>query len=432
MLSKGLYIGLNLIMELLFSLVVYEYFSVFYDRKNIKLVFIYVFLINVIVQIVQKHIPVNMSYWRVVLSVVVLIGISFFFTGGVKEHVVFAVLFIALSMLGELLIACIFVAYDIADTLYEVGYIVTYAGLLMFIFWLQHYFRNIIIGNMSWKTYFKIMLLPMGSMFLAYRIFYSQYEMGIRGFYWKTIISIIILWCINIIVFNIFAQISENLELRRKADIYEKEFALLEQHMHERENLMKEFRTKRHDLKHQMLNLLDLLYKKDYVKLESDIKKLAELDSLKSLFLVNTENSIIDTFVNSKYTISRENGICFVANLNIPSEIPFSGEDISIILGNALDNAMEACLRGKVKNPYIKLEISYNQGNLAIMVENSFDGILKRERKGGWVTRKGDFLQHGIGIQSMRNVIRKYNGYYHVNVIGGVYHLDMILYSLEN
>lgn len=292
---------------------------------------------------------------------------------------------------------------------------------------MTRYAMNIV----NWRTNLKILILTLASMFLAYRIFYTQYEMGIQGFYWKTMISIAILLGINIIMFNIFGQLSENLELRRKASIYEKEFALLEQHMHEKENLMKEFRMKRHDLKHQMLNLLMLLHDKDYEKLEEDIERLAELDSLNGLFVVNTENSIIDAFVNSKYAFATEHGIKFDAKLNIPAELPFAGEDISVILGNALDNALEACLRGEVNDPYVKLAMSYDQKNLVILVENTFDGFLKKERKTGWATRKDNSQQHGIGIQSIRNVIQKYHGYYHVDIEEMVYHLEMILYSQE-
>ena len=424
-------ICVNLLMEMLFSLVVYEYFSVFFEKRKTKFLFIYIMFINIIVQSIQRSIPDNMSYYRVALSVCVLIGISFFYIGAFKERMIFAILLIALSMLCELMIACVFVSCDIAESIYNIGYFITYLCLLLFIFLLKYYFRNTMLGIFSWKTYFKILLLPMGSMFLAYRIFYSQYEMGIKGFYLKTIISILILLSINIIMFNIFAQLSENLELKRKTSIYEQEFVLLEQHMHEREELMKEFRVKKHDLKHQMLNLLMLLHEKDYDTLEKDIEKLAELDSLNGLFLVNTENSIIDTFVNSKYVIACENGIRFETALEIPMKLPFAGEDISVVLGNALDNAMEACMRGEVNDPYIKLEMSYDQGNLIIIVENSFDGILKKERKGGRVTRKRDSQQHGIGIHSIKNVIRKYNGYYHVDVEGRVYRLEMILYPLE-
>lgn len=423
----------NLLMELLYAFVVYEYFKTFFERKEIHGIFVYIYISCIIVQDVAINlIPDDMAYCRIILVTALLFGMSLFYKGSMVAKVIFSLLFVAMSMLGELLIACIFVAYDIAiPSNSQAGYFITYSLLLILIKGIHCYINDVILGENSWKTSFKIILLPIASMFLAYRIFFTQYELGIHGIYWRTIVSIIILLSINIIMFEILTQLSENMDLKRKTALYEREFILLEQHMHERENLMKEFRVKRHDLKHQMLNLLMLLKEQDYKKLEENIGRLAELDSLNGLFVVNTENSIIDAFVNSKYAFATERGIKFDAKLNIPAELPFAGEDISVILGNALDNALEACLRGEVNDPYVKLNMSYDQGNLVILVENTFDGFLKKERKTGWVTRKSNSQQHGIGIQSIRNVIQKYHGYYHVDIEGKVYRLEMVLYPQE-
>ena len=423
----------NLLMELLYAFVVYEYFKTFFERKEIHGIFVYIYISCVIVQDVAINlIPDDMAYCRIILVTALLLGMSLFYKGSMVAKVIFSLLLVAMSMLGELLIACIYVANGKMNNLYySMGYFATYVLIVTIVKLLQCFMSKYAIGIVDWRTDLKILFLNMASMFLAYRIFYMQYEMGIKGFYWQTVISILILLSMNIMMFNIFVKLSENLELKRKTSIYEREFILLEQHMHERENLMKEFRVKRHDLKHQMLNLLMLLKDQDYKKLEESIEKLAELDSLNGLFVVNTENSIIDTFVNSKYAFATERGIKFDAKLNIPAELPFAGEDISVILGNALDNALEACLRGKVDDPYVKLAMSYDQGNLVILVENTFDGFLKKERKTGWATRKNNSQQHGIGVQSIRNVIQKYHGYYHVDIEGKVYRLEMVLYPQE-
>lgn len=422
----------NLLMELLYAFVAYEYFKTFFERKAIKGIYFYIFIINVCAQFIENSIPNYPDYCRVISTILILTCTTCFYKGKVGIKVVFAMLYSTLIVLSELLVAGIFVTCGISIPVNgEMGFFITYSLLFIVVKVLQRIFQNIDVVYSRWTSDLKILLLLMGSLFLAYCIFYSQYEMGIRGFYWRTIISIIILLSINIMMFNIFVKLSENLELKRKASIYEKEFTLLEQHMHERENLMKEFRVKRHDLKHQMLNLLILLQDHDYKKLEENIEKLAELDSLNGLFVVNTENSIIDAFVNSKYAFATERGIKFDAKLNIPAELPFAGEDISVILGNALDNALEACLRGKVDDPYVKINMSYDQGNLVILVENTFDGFLKKARKTGWATRKNNSQQHGIGIQSIRNVIQKYHGYYHVDIEEKVYRLEMVLYPQE-
>ena len=421
-----------LLTESLFAYVVYEYFCIFFERKAIKGIFIYIYLTSVIIQVVLQYLPDDMAYGRLIITMLFLIIVSCFFECRIGERIVFSFLFAAMGMFGEALVGCAVLAFGVGkERQGDIWGIVTYLIMLMIIKILQWFFKNEMIHELSWKTNLKMMLLPIGSMFLAHRIFYAQYEMGIKGFYPNTILSILILLGLNIIVFNIYIQLSENLELQRKNAIYEKEFQLLERNMHEKESMMQEIRVKRHDLKHQMLNLLTLLQQGEYGKLESDMKQMAELESLNGLFVVNTQNSIIDSFVNNQYAVAKEKGIDFRVKIDVPAELPFAGEDLCVILGNALDNAIEACERGQVSKPWISIKLIYDGVNLLMTIENSFDGMIRKNKKGMQISRKANSQQHGIGTYSIQRVVQKYHGYYHVEVMEKEYHLEIILYSQD-
>ena len=421
-----------LLTELLFSYVVYEYFCIFFERKAIKGIFICIYLTSVIIQVVLQYLPDDMAYGRLIITMLFLIIVSCFFECRIGERIIFSFLFAAMGMFGEALVGCAVLAFGVGkERQGDIWGIVTYLIMLMIIKILQWFFKNEMIHELSWKTNLKMMLLPIGSMFLAHRIFYAQYEIGIKGFYPNTILSILILLGLNIIVFNIYIQLSENLESQRKNAIYEKEFQLLERNMHEKESMMQEIRVKRHDLKHQMLNLLTLLQKGEYEKLESDMKQMAELESLNGLFVVNTQNSIIDSFVNNQYAVAKEKGIDFRVKTDVPAELPFAGEDLCVILGNALDNAIEACERGQVSKPWISIKLIYDGANLLMTLENSFDGTIRKNKKGMQISRKANSQQHGIGTYSIQRVVQKYHGYYHVEVMEKEYHLEIILYSQD-
>lgn len=240
-----------LLTESLFAYVLYEYFKIFFERKNMKGIFLYIYFISVLVQFALRYVPDNMAYIRLITTILFLFTISFFYIGGMGEKIVFSFLYVAMGMFGEALVGCAVLAFGMGrEKQGDIWGIVTYLIMLMIIKILQWFFKNEMIHELSWKTNLKMMLLPLGSMFLAHRIFYAQYEMGIKGFYPNTILSILILLGLNIIVFNIYIQLSENLELQRKNAIYEKEFQLLERNMHEKESMMQEIRVKRHDLKH--------------------------------------------------------------------------------------------------------------------------------------------------------------------------------------
>lgn len=421
-----------LLTESLFAYVMYEYFKIFFEKKNLKGIFLYIYFISVFVQFALRYVPNNMAYIRLITTILFLFTISFFYIGGMGEKIVFSLLFAAMSMFGEAIVGCAVLAFGIEkEKQGDIWGIVTYFILLIIVKVLQWFFKNESIYQLSWKTNLKMMILPIGSMFLAHRIFYAQYEMGIKGFYPNTIFSIVILFGLNVVVFNIYIQLSENLELQRKNAIYEKEFQLLERHMHEKESMMQEIRVKRHDLKHQMLKLLTLLQKGEYGKLESDMKQMAELESLNGLLVVNTQNSIIDSFVNNQYAVAKEKGIDFRVKIDVPAELPFAGEDLCVILGNALDNAIEACERGQVSKPWISIKLIYDGANLLMTLENSFDGMIRKNKKGMQISRKANSQQHGIGTYSIQRVVQKYHGYYHVEVMEKEYHLEIILYSQD-
>lgn len=421
-----------LLTESLFAYVMYEYFKIFFERKNMKGIFLYIYIICIFTQIVQSYIPDRFAYCRIILACGGWIISSLFFVGGIGEKIIFSLLLVAMSMFGEALVGCAVLAFGIGEEKQgDIWGVVTYFVLLMIVEILKRFFKNEMVCELSWRTNLKMMILPIGSMFLAHRIFYAQYEMGIKGFYPNTIFSIVILFGLNVIVFNIYIQLSENLELQRKNAIYEKEFQLLERNMHEKESMMQEIRVKRHDLKHQMLNLLALLQKGEYGKLESDMKQMAELESLNGLLVVNTQNSIIDSFVNNQYAVAKEKGIDFQVKIDVPAELPFAGEDLCVILGNALDNAIEACERGQVSKPWISIKLIYDGANLLMTLENSFDGTIRKNKKGMQISWKANSQQHGIGTYSIQRVVQKYHGYYHVEVTEKEYHLEIILYSQD-
>ena len=119
-----------------------------------------------------------------------------------------------------------------------------------------------------------------------------------------------------------------------------------------------------------------------------------------------TDNIIVDALVNSKYTLAKRRGIDFIIELNIPRELPFENADLSIVLGNILDNALEAnSSEGK-----IFLSMKYEKSILFIFLKNTYDRPINRHKDGEIVTNKADASNHGIGLKSVRKITEKYYG----------------------
>ena len=117
---------------------------------------------------------------------------------------------------------------------------------------------------------------------------------------------------------------------------------------------------------------------------------------------------IVDSIINSKLTDAENQNIEVAASVKIPSDIEVDADDMVVILGNLLDNAIEACDRVN-SHKYIKVSLKYKKGCLFINVRNSFDNVIE-QINGEYITRKDNKALHGIGLKSVKATIDKYNG----------------------
>ena len=128
-----------------------------------------------------------------------------------------------------------------------------------------------------------------------------------------------------------------------------------------------------------------------------------------------TGNTVADTLLNMKYheAVRDMPDLRMDADkLLLPQGIQIHSYDIGVILGNAADNAIEACRKLKAKEPgadaFIRIS-SLQKGNLLILkVENSFDGRLVLKAKEEFpVTDKADRKSHGIGLANIKSTAEK-------------------------
>ncbi len=115
----------------------------------------------------------------------------------------------------------------------------------------------------------------------------------------------------------------------------------------------------------------------------------------------------IDALLNYYSQICDRNNIHFDVKFEAASLIPFPDTDITIILGNLLENAFEACLRQEDNNKFISVKGKCIKDNLFINISNSFNKKIK--------VINGKFLSskkqgEGIGIKSINSIVDKYGG----------------------
>ena len=144
----------------------------------------------------------------------------------------------------------------------------------------------------------------------------------------------------------------------------------------------------------------------------------------------DTGNLAFDSIINFKLNNVQDDHIRLEIQSLIPPALNIEVADIIIILGNLLDNAIEAVQR--VEDKTIKLDIVFDRKSLFIKVDNTFDGVVeyepeKADGKKRIATRKsGD--DHGYGLENIKRSIEKYNGQMDITHEGDVFSVAIILY----
>ena len=206
------------------------------------------------------------------------------------------------------------------------------------------------------------------------------------------------------------------------------------QDMEEMERIYSGIRGMKHDMKNTLSVIQRLSAGEGNGELEEYLSELNRgLEKLEVRF--KTGNTVVDTLLNMKYheAVRDVPGLKMDADkLMLPQGLEIHSYDIGVILGNAVDNAMEACRKLKAKEPgadaFIRL-CSLQKGNLLILkVENSFDGWLVRRRQEEFpITDKADKSSHGIGLANIKSTAEKYQGTMDFKVNGRVFILSVMM-----
>ena len=184
-----------------------------------------------------------------------------------------------------------------------------------------------------------------------------------------------------------------------------------------------QLRTMRHDLRNQFVVLLGLIKNNDISQAEKYLN--SSLTKLNNTVTFYTNNYVLNFLINNKKLIADKYDINFIIEILLPERIKLDNEILAIIVGNLLDNALEASIRVKDNsNKKIELHIKEFKGNVLIEVSNIFDcNEIKKTKK-----RQSD----GLGIQSIQNVINKYNGIYKKWILNDLYTVSIILLNIYN
>lgn len=183
--------------------------------------------------------------------------------------------------------------------------------------------------------------------------------------------------------------------------------------------VVEDLRALRHDMNNHMGVLQGLLSMNEYEDAKDYLSTITRELSVANSF-VFIDNKILSVLINNKISKARQLGITFEPEILV-SSTPFSDSDLCALLGNILENAIEAS--SNHENPYIGFSMRKEKQALLIQCDNTFT-IAPIFEEGSLVTTKENKSYHGIGTKTIRSIVESYDGtleftvddLFHVNI----------------
>lgn len=165
----------------------------------------------------------------------------------------------------------------------------------------------------------------------------------------------------------------------------------------------------RHDLKNSCVLEMDYLEKGRYDLLMAHYQKQVGAVKNREKFIY-TGNIGIDSIVNFKLNTAKRMHIAVEKTIQITGQVSIDHIDLNILIGNLMDNAMEAAKGMDSGKRKISLVIRTDKTAFFMEINNGFKGERARNEEGDFLTNKREKKYHGIGLKSVKGIVKKYDG----------------------
>ena len=221
------------------------------------------------------------------------------------------------------------------------------------------------------------------------------------------LLGILSLVMANIMVYYFYTVLGREYQNKLKIKLLEQQNENINQYVSDANAFVNEMRIVRHDIRNHLLSIHSYLDDNRIQEAKKYIGGLTEEYMPSTHKYISTGNIAFDAIVNSKMAICRQENVHFDIFVGDDSIKMLNQIDTGIIFGNLLDNAVEAAIKSEKR--YIQLDLQIKHNYLNIFIKNSIDrSVLSNNEL--LITSKDNKDLHGLGIQSVKNVVKKYDG----------------------
>ncbi len=254
------------------------------------------------------------------------------------------------------------------------------------------------------EDYFLLIVFPLSTIFELAILIKLGLTYELAGYYRYILAATILIILSNVCVYYLVHKIAKHNRIQSEKELYQQLLRYEERRYADIGEGLNQIRKIRHDIKNQLVLVSSKLEDSDIDGAKNLLEDITgNVNSVGNI--VQSGNKIVDYIISTKLGTLKDATI--IVTGDIQDAISISDVDFSIILGNILDNAIEAAK--KVQKPKVELVFFKKDNYQNIIIKNSIERSVFEENA-DLKTTKEDSTRHGFGIKSVREIVAKYDG----------------------
>lgn len=254
-----------------------------------------------------------------------------------------------------------------------------------------------------------LLLLPIATFLIIITSIKADYLVREKSFMLLTLISTFLLMIANMVIYWIIERQNDFVQTKQALHYAQSHIQSQISHYRELYEYQTEIRKSRHDSQNKLLALSGLLQSGDVELAQELVAKELEDSAAFTTQVVNSGNPVIDAVLQSKQNTAANRNIVLSASIQLEEEIRINELELGVLIGNAVDNAIEATEKVQNNNPpEIFVQLRSLMGRIVISITNP------TAEEAGSVSAlqstKLDAKNHGFGLKSIQSIVDKYDG----------------------
>lgn len=351
------------------------------------------------------------------------------YQGSIKRIIFLSIIGCATGMLSEITVAFAFqlLKYPVEDMVFT-GIVASRLILLSMVHAISIYQHQRAHDTPSTLCWVLLICITFISIFIIHTVFYLNQSSVSKDGDILSFVATILLLLMNISFYIFYNSLADAANRQIKNYIMDHQLKHYEELRTNTKAQIEHFKREKHNLKNQLLAIRAYALQGQNTEIIDFINRLLSDPDFGLTPLSICENLLLDTLLSSKINIAGEYNIKYTWDISVPPQLPIDNTDLCILIGNAIDNAFDACMQDDTQSKLVHISIKYKAGRFYCCFENTFSHKLNTSQSSMPASTKADIASHGFGLPSIRSIVSKYNGLLDISTEGNLFILSIILH----